>query len=86
MYQPQTNQPLVSVITPVYNGEKHLAECVESVLAQTYQHWKYVIVDNCSSDLLMGDRTSVRAARARILASAGMSVLSASIPESSCRV
>jgi Glycosyltransferases involved in cell wall biogenesis len=44
------DQPLVSVITPVYNGEKHLAECVESVLAQTYQHWEYVIVDNCSSD------------------------------------
>ena len=45
-----TDQPLVSVITPVYNGEKHLAECIESVLAQTYQNWEYVIVDNCSAD------------------------------------
>jgi glycosyltransferase involved in cell wall biosynthesis len=43
-------EPLVSIITPVYNGGKYLAECVESVLAQTYQHWEYVIVNNCSSD------------------------------------
>jgi glycosyltransferase involved in cell wall biosynthesis len=43
-------EPLVSVITPVYNGEAYLAECVESVLAQTYSNWEYTIVDNCSSD------------------------------------
>jgi glycosyltransferase involved in cell wall biosynthesis len=43
-------EPLVSVLTPVYNGEKYLAECIESVLAQTYQNWEYVIVNNCSTD------------------------------------
>jgi glycosyltransferase involved in cell wall biosynthesis len=43
-------QPLVSVITPVYNGEKYLAECIESVLAQTYGNWEYLIVNNCSTD------------------------------------
>ena len=43
-------QPLVSVLTPVYNGEKYLAECIESVLAQTYQNWEYCIVNNCSTD------------------------------------
>jgi len=42
--------PLVSIITPVYNGEKYLAECIESVLNQTYDNWEYVIVNNCSSD------------------------------------
>jgi glycosyltransferase involved in cell wall biosynthesis len=43
-------QPLVSIVTPVYNGEKYLAECIESILAQTYQNWEYIIVNNCSTD------------------------------------
>ena len=41
---------MVSVITPVYNAEKYLAECIESVLAQTYENWEYIIVNNCSTD------------------------------------
>lgn len=43
-------QPLVSVLTPVYNGEEYLSECIESVMAQTYQNWEYCIVNNCSTD------------------------------------
>ena len=45
-----THRPLVSVITPVHNGEHHLRECIESILAQTYPHWDYTIVSNCSTD------------------------------------
>jgi glycosyltransferase involved in cell wall biosynthesis len=43
-------QPFVSVITPVYNGEKYLKECIESVLAQSFQNFEYVIQNNSSSD------------------------------------
>lgn len=44
------NQPLVSAVTPVYNGERYLPECIESVIAQTYKNWEYLIVNNCSTD------------------------------------
>jgi glycosyltransferase involved in cell wall biosynthesis len=42
--------PLVSILTPVYNGGRYIAECIESVLAQTYKKWEYIIVNNCSTD------------------------------------
>ncbi|MEX6689661.1 glycosyltransferase [Danxiaibacter flavus] len=44
------NNPLVSVITPFLNGEKFLAETVESVLRQTYTHWELFLVDDGSTD------------------------------------
>ena len=42
--------PLVSVVTPVYNGGKFLRECIESVLSQTYQNFEYIILNNSSTD------------------------------------
>src|SRR5438552_1134213 len=42
--------PLVSVLTPVYNGAKYLAKCMDSVLAQTYHNWEYIVVNNYSTD------------------------------------
>ena len=61
-------QPLVSVMTPVYNEEKHLAECIDSVLAQTYPNWEYVIVNNCSTDrsLQIAQRYAAQDARIRV--------------------
>lgn len=46
----QVLQPLVSVVTPVYNGEKYLRECIESVLAQTFGNFEFIIANNCSKD------------------------------------
>jgi len=45
-----TTPPLVSVVTPFHNTEAYLGECIESVLAQTFDNWEYTIVDNQSTD------------------------------------
>jgi glycosyltransferase involved in cell wall biosynthesis len=44
------SQPLVSIVTPLYNAEEYISECMQSVVSQTYQNWEYVIVNNCSTD------------------------------------
>jgi glycosyltransferase involved in cell wall biosynthesis len=61
-------QPLVSIVTPVYNGAEYLAECIESVIAQTYQNWEYTIVNNFSTDtsLEIARRYAAKDSRIRI--------------------
>lgn len=44
------NEPLVSIITPVYNSSEFLIETIESVLAQSYINWEHIFVDDCSID------------------------------------
>ncbi len=44
------NMPFVSILTPVFNGEKYIEECINSVINQSYENFEYIIVNNCSTD------------------------------------
>ena len=46
----KSKKPLVSIITPNYNGEKFLEKTIKSVLAQTSKNFEYLIYDACSTD------------------------------------
>lgn len=45
-----TNYGMVSIIMPNYNSAKFIKDTINSVVAQTYQNWELIIVDDCSSD------------------------------------
>lgn len=44
------SKPLVSIITAVYNGEKHLEETIQSIVNQTYANMEYIVIDGGSTD------------------------------------
>lgn len=43
-------QPLISIITAVYNSEAHLEECINSLYKQNYSNYEHIVVDGGSSD------------------------------------
>lgn len=44
------DNPIISIVLPVFNGEKYLPEAIESVLNQSFAGWELIIIDDCSTD------------------------------------
>lgn len=61
--------PLVSIVTPIFNTELYLEDCLNSVLAQTYQNWEMILVDDCSTDssVKIAERFSEKDSRFKLL-------------------
>ena len=43
-------QPVLSIIVPVYNVEKYIRDCLDSILAQSFQEFEVILIDDGSSD------------------------------------
>ena len=61
-----TNRPLVSVVIPTYNRRQLLERAVESVRAQTYDHWELLIVDDGSADDTASYGAALQASEPRV--------------------
>jgi FkbM family methyltransferase len=49
-YIPRTQQQKIVVVAPMYNAEKYIEKCIQSVITQDYDNWEMFVIDDCSSD------------------------------------
>lgn len=68
---------LVSIITPVYNGEKTIAESIQSVIGQSYTNWELIIVNDGSTDNTLKVANEFCGEKIRIINSENFGVSSA---------
>lgn len=68
MIRLQSSNPRLSVIIPIYNVEKFLRECLDSLIAQTFKNWEAILVDDGSTDSsgAICDEYAFRDARFRV--------------------
>ena len=45
-----SNESMISIVLPVYNGERYLKKSIESCLNQSYRNWELLIIDDGSTD------------------------------------
>ena len=41
---------MISIVVPIYNGEKYIEDCLKSIFNQTYEEWEMILIDNASTD------------------------------------
>lgn len=60
---------MISIVLPVYNGEKYLRKALDSIIGQTYREWELIIVNDCSTDntLSICEEYALKDNRIRIL-------------------
>jgi glycosyltransferase involved in cell wall biosynthesis len=61
-------RPLVTIVSPVYNQERYVAQCIESALAQSYADWEQIFVDDGSTDRTLEVIARYRDPRIRVIA------------------
>ncbi len=69
--------PLVSIITPVYNGERFIRDAAASVLAQSYENWEWIVIDDGSMDETAAILEAMENPRISVLRQANRGVSSA---------
>ena len=59
----------VSIIVPIYNVERYLEACIESILSQTYENFELILVDDGSPDQcgIMCDKYAVQDSRIKVI-------------------
>ena len=59
--------PKISVVVPMYNAEKYLSLCINSILAQTFKDFELILIDDCSTDKTLEIAKSFSDSRIKIL-------------------
>lgn len=57
----------ISVVMPVYNGERYLRESIDSIIAQSYKNWELILVDDCSTDSTPDIMRSYKDSRLKVI-------------------
>ena len=63
------NMPFFSIVIPCYNSEEYLSECLESIIAQDFDQWEAIVINDASTDgsLAVASRFSAQDGRIRVL-------------------
>jgi len=68
--------PLVSIITPTYNHEKYIGDCIKSVQNQIYTNWEMIVISDGSTDetLLIAQSFAEKDSRIRIFSQSNVGI------------